>query len=184
MAKCALPPHLAEKRHSDWIWPMSLIPRAWNAFGPRCGEGNEGYKPWPPLFVKGHGVSRWENDGASSIVYIPMFDHLTISGADIYGRKFRAIEMAKGNKFYDTEIEVYLRYEEGMNTGLYSPSALQKFSDSGWMVLEPHYYACWKVLKRIPDGEDIVAFHRRGFRPDHCDIYYNRSVAYFGLHWE
>ena len=33
--KC-LPEHLRDKRHDDWLWPFSYIPRAWNAF---CGKG-------------------------------------------------------------------------------------------------------------------------------------------------
>ena len=36
MPRECLPDHLKDERHTDWLWPFSYIPRAWNAF---CGEG-------------------------------------------------------------------------------------------------------------------------------------------------
>ncbi|KKM93685.1 hypothetical protein LCGC14_1205940 [marine sediment metagenome] len=36
MPRHCLPEHLRDKRHNDWLWPFSYIPRAWNAF---CGQG-------------------------------------------------------------------------------------------------------------------------------------------------
>lgn len=39
-SKQALPPHLRERRHDDWPWPLSYTPRWVNAY---AGEGPE----WP-----------------------------------------------------------------------------------------------------------------------------------------
>lgn len=36
MPKECLPEHLRDERHTDWPWPLSYIPRAWNAY---CGLG-------------------------------------------------------------------------------------------------------------------------------------------------
>ncbi len=36
MPRRCLPEHLRDRRHDDWLWPFSYIPRAWNAF---CGKG-------------------------------------------------------------------------------------------------------------------------------------------------
>ena len=35
MPRSCLPEHLRNRRHDDWLWPFSYIPRAWNAF---CGR--------------------------------------------------------------------------------------------------------------------------------------------------
>lgn len=64
--KC-LPEHLQGKRHDDWLWPLSLIPRGWNAF---CGDGpiwheEEGYESNPipqPGFKCKHSIDK---NGAS-----------------------------------------------------------------------------------------------------------------------
>lgn len=65
MPRECLPEHLRDARHDDWVWPLSLIPRAWNAF---CGMGpiwrkGEGYqsKPIPdPGFKSQHD---WDLNG-------------------------------------------------------------------------------------------------------------------------
>ncbi len=56
-----LPDNLKGKKHEDWPWPFSLIPRDWTAFcGPAPSDPN--YKPvpspgktsstvWPPYFA-------------------------------------------------------------------------------------------------------------------------------------
>ncbi len=36
MPRECLPPHLQDELHTDWIWPFSYVPRAWNAY---CGKG-------------------------------------------------------------------------------------------------------------------------------------------------
>lgn len=41
-AEC-LPDHLKDKRHDDWPWPFSLVPRAWTSY---CGK--------PPKKVAGN----------------------------------------------------------------------------------------------------------------------------------
>ena len=40
MPKSALPDHLKDKLHNDWIWPFSYIPRSWTA-----------YKLFPPITI-------------------------------------------------------------------------------------------------------------------------------------
>jgi hypothetical protein len=43
MPDSALPPNLRGKRHTDWVWPFSLVPRGWTAFNwgpPRMLLGN------------------------------------------------------------------------------------------------------------------------------------------------
>lgn len=186
MPLCALPDHLKEKKHNDWIWPLSYIPRGANAFGPRCGKGNKGYLPWPPKLVEGKGVARWESDGATSIIEIPSLANIEIKAKDVYGREFTYIERNVGRPDCGKIGLVTLSWTEGMNIeGQYHPSALQKFSNEGWMRLDPDYYAWWKVLeRREPKKDDIVMFHRRGFRVDSLDQFYNFSLGFFGLRWE
>ena len=44
-----LPEHLRVARHTDWIWPLSYVPRSWTAY---CGEGpakNHGWKEDIPV---------------------------------------------------------------------------------------------------------------------------------------
>ena len=59
MSKECLPDHLKDERHTDWPWPFSYVPRAWNAScgdGPVWFEGPE-YQPKPipePGFKSGH----------------------------------------------------------------------------------------------------------------------------------
>jgi len=36
MPRECLPDHLKDAKHTDWPWPFSYIPRAWNAY---CGQG-------------------------------------------------------------------------------------------------------------------------------------------------
>jgi hypothetical protein len=36
MPKECLPDHLKDAKHTDWLWPLSLLPRSINAF---CGLG-------------------------------------------------------------------------------------------------------------------------------------------------
>jgi len=50
MPDSALPPNLKGKRHTDWIWPFSLIPRGWTAFT---------LKTNPPKLLLGYNVSYW-----------------------------------------------------------------------------------------------------------------------------
>ena len=179
MPKCALPDHLREKLHTDWPFFARWIPRGWSAFGPRCGMGNEGYKSWPPVLVRGHGVSRWESDGAESIIEIPYLSNITVWGSDIYGKTFRVIETNPNNKFFNTEFDLVLDYKEGLYQKTYSPSAIQEFSPLGNMHLYPKYECYWKVLS---DKWTLNVSH--GFRPDHVDLYYNRRIFYMGLAWE
>jgi len=178
MPRCALPEHLKDKRHTDWVWPLSYIKRSFNAFGPRCEQGTKGFRPWPPTLVEGYGVSRWEMDGdGHSIIEIPSFSERKIN-EDVYDRVHDAIEKNPGHPGYDKWHRVRLIKGEG-----YSPSALQKFSKKGWMKLEPWYIAQWRHIKKVEDDEDLVFFHREGYRPDHQDIYYNWGPM-LGLHFE
>ena len=49
MPRSALPPHLKDKRHNDYLWIFKLIPRAWTS-----------YKLWqPPILVCGYKVLDW-----------------------------------------------------------------------------------------------------------------------------
>jgi len=118
-------------------------------------------------------------DGAVSIIHIPAFDNSTVWGSDIYGRTFLAVEMNSCNPYFGEEIDVTLEYKHGMNSGCYSPSALQEFSDHGFMKLYPKYYCRWKVL-----NPKYTMTWSHGMRPDHVDVYYNRRILYAGLQWE
>lgn len=204
MPKCALPYHMKDKKHKDWPWPFSKIDRSWNAYGPRCARGSEGHLPWPPRLVKGKGVARWESAAAYSIIEIPELADKTISGKDFYGRDWWVIERRNGHPDFGLGKRVYFpRWSESVVTveidydreiisvepDAYSPSALQKFSPCGYMKLDPSYYAVWKILKKKEthdgQGEDTVLFARSRYRPDHLDLYYNKSIIVTGgLHWE
>jgi len=208
---CALPVHLRNwngtgkpKPHTDWPPLLNRIPRSFNAYGPRCPKSSKGYRAWPPKLVEGFGVARWELAQASSIIMIPALVNVHVKANQVYGKTWRAIEMAPYNKMFLKEFDVFLThwqeshvYEMETNPGeifvspdQYSPSALQKFSPNGFMRLDPDYHHSWRVLKKreLPlwpeDGEDTVLMIRKGYRPDHLDVYYNKSFIAGGLHWE
>lgn len=218
MADCALPPKLRGVKHNDWPFPFNRISRGWNAYGSRCPVGSKGFRPWPPRLEEGRGVARWELAGAGSIVDIPGLAKVKIKGGDIYGHEFEAYERNPGSPLFNQKITVRLidprtiwnltvitdtETPEGwkmtVEPNIYSPSALQKFSESGWMKLEPEYYSYWNVLKQrelpwLKNGavgespEDTVMFYRSGMRPDHADAYFNGNgivpVGHVGLKWE
>lgn len=193
MPRCALPDHLKDRRHNDWLPGLSWIPRSFNATGPRCGAGNPGYRAWPPRLVEGYGVTRWETSGADSIIEIPSF-----SGdvdANIYGKTVDAREMKPGHPRYGERFRVQIRWEPLLiqtdgsfkpgDLNVYSPSAIQYFSKKGWMRLDPDYCSTWNWFWRWPHGEPKGFFTRRGHRPDHLDIYYNKSLfPYVGMNGE
>ena len=210
MSEFALPPHLRGKLHNDWPWPFKNIPRGSNAYGLRCPKGDESYRPWPPRLMEGFGVARWELAGGQSIIEIPAFVDKRMKPEDIYGKTWMVIERNIGNPSFGKKFDITLQdpkeiwevttvtdvqigdsWTQMIDPNIYSPSALQKFSPHGWMKLEPYYYSFWKVLKKrelpvYPEtGEDTVIFYRTGYRPDHLDTYYNKSlIATGGLHWE
>lgn len=53
MPKSALPNHLKNRRHDDWLWPFSYIPRAWTSFNwgkPKLLIGNiDSFTPPKPI---------------------------------------------------------------------------------------------------------------------------------------
>jgi hypothetical protein len=201
MPKCALPSHLREKLHNDWPWPLSKLPRSINAFGPRCAGaacecGGKGYRPWPPRLVRGRGVARWENTGASSILEIPDLVSREVKAADVYGSTFTAIERNPGHPNFNQAGSVVLSWREAavirvtsapagawnfpgliIEENLYSPSTIQEFSPAGWMELEPIF----KTWHRDAFGK--TPNYRIGYRPDHLDGYYNNG-PYAGLNFE
>lgn len=201
MPSCALPSTLQGVKHNDWPFFLRWIQRGANARGPRCPSDSPGYLAWPPRLVEGAGVTRWELAGAGSIVEFKQFrDH--VKAKEIYGFRWTGIERNPGNAMFGREVRVPL--EDPLNIGcavrdleiepgvwqhttapnFYSPSALQIFSDEGWMRLDPHFTARWKVLKRSPEGEPLIAPNfRYGWRPDHLDVYYNWG-PYAGLKFE
>lgn len=184
---CALPDHLKERLHNDWPGPLKELPRSLNARGPRCGQGNPGYLPWPPKLVEGFGVARWETDGATSIIEIPALANRYVDSS-IYGQTFEVIERKPGHPNFGQKWMQTLTWVEGLHEGQYSPSALQKFSIKGWIRLSPDYRSSWKILIRREEpgketGEDTVKFSRTGFRPDTLDLYYNFGPM-AGLKWE
>jgi hypothetical protein len=174
MPKEALPEKLREKRHNDWIFPLSLIPRGWNAFGPRCGKGNPGYLPWPPRIIQGKSVTRWESTGAKSIILIPELEGVRIDSS-IYGRTVEAIETNGPERKFKVKLEwrelIWPFSEE--DEAMYSPSTIQ-ISPKGWLKMEPSFFVQW-------DAGDY--FCRWGDRPDHLDKYYNRG-PYLGRNTE
>lgn len=168
----ALPPHLANyqgtgkvKLHTDWPPLLRLIPRSWNARGARVRTDSEGYLRWPPVLVEGRDVTRWENTGATSILFLPDLIDETIKGSDVYGRTHKVIETNRGNKRFKEEFDLFFPhpmeahvYDVLKKNGLYelccspndySPSALQKFSwGSGFVELKPYYKSKWKILDK------------------------------------
>lgn len=198
---CALPEHLKSKLHTDWTGPLKKIPRSFSARGPRCRLEHpagtcDGYRPWPPRLVEGEGVARWENTGASSILDIPALRNRRVTADDVYGKTWTCIQRNVGHSNFGQTGTVTLNWRELSMDQLaagedeHSPSALQKFSMRGWIKLSPGYTSRWLILVRreIPGavkGDDTVAFYRSGYRPDHVDIYYNKSLLLTGgLHWE
>lgn len=197
MGVLALPPHLRNKKHNDWIWPLSLISRGSNARGPREDLISKDYLPWPPKLIEGRGVCRWETAGAHSILYIPALENETLSllsGYHVYGRSWMCVETNPGNPDFMKTKEVYfpfpivparvwdLQNDDGSFTmrcepNVYSPSAIQYFSKSGYMRLYPDYYSTWSAFDfKITDGIKKWSrgfFYRWGWRPDHLDVYYN-----------
>jgi hypothetical protein len=200
MPKCALPVSLREKLHNDWPWPLSKLPRAINAFGPRCGGvscecGGKGLRAWPPRLLRGRGVARWENTGASSILEIPDLVKKEIRGpADVYGGTFTAIERNPGHANFNQTGTVVLAWRAAavirfggppendfetlvLDQNLYSPSTIQEFSPTGWLELDPFFKAWHKnAFGKTPN-------YRIGYRPDHLDGYYNNG-PYAGLNFE
>jgi len=146
--------------------------------------------------------------GSQSIIEIPALARVEVRGEDIYGVEFEAIERNMGPNFgkvfkvrLQDPREVWGKVQvidtpvagghiQTITPNIYSPSALQKFSRTGYIKMEPSYSSWWKVLKRREEpgnvtGEDTVLFYRSGYRPDHLDGYYNKSlIVTGGLHWE
>lgn len=182
---CALTDDLIDSRdgigtpHDDWPPGLQWIPRSWNARGPRCGKGKPGYMTWPPRLIEGYGVSRWETDGSRSIIEIPILNDKRVDSEYIYGRKFFAIERKKNHPNEGKEFYVKLDWTEGMDVpGQYHPSALQRFSDRGYMVCDPSYRAYWYLIERRLGQEDLFWFLRTGWRMDSLGIYYNRGPMF------
>lgn len=212
------------KNHDDWFIPIGkLIPRSWNATGPRCGKGNPGYEAWPPRLIEGYDVTRWENAGATSILFFPGLMKEHVNASSLYGKSYGCIETNSSNPnfrqagiikidwseaavedvpvFDDQKNPVLdpwgqMTYRTVVTPNIYSPSALQKFSGgNGFLKMEPGYTCHWKMItKRYwpwengplkPDKEDSVWFYRIGKRPDHLDVYYNKSPIFtIGRRWE
>lgn len=173
----ALPAHLANwngtgkpKLHNDWPWPLAKLPRSINAFGPRCPVESGAYRPWPPRLVKGFGVTRWESNGAASILEVPAFAGRWITAAEVYGKTWPCIERNPGHPDYGQQGTAALSFHampwSEIETGAlaYSPSALQEFGPKSWLRMGPFYVAEYRPGRY---------FYRVGFRPDHLDVYYN-----------
>lgn len=95
MPASALPKHLRDKKHWDWIWPFSTIPRGWTAFKwgvPKKIGGNqnetrkskEGEGPAPIGENGSWQVSRFP-DAPRLIKFLPLYLAFTTKG----GRHFR-----------------------------------------------------------------------------------------------
>lgn len=183
----ALPYHLRNwkntdrvRLHDDWPPLLNLIPRSWTATGPRA-IGKPGFAPWPPMLVEGRSVTRWENSGSSSILWISAFEGIKITPKDVYDREHLAMEMNPGHPDFRKSKTVYFPpYRQAtvveIGTGQrdkwgaeimetivtpndYSPSALQKFSfGSGYLKLSPLYIAKWDMLEK---GEWPWADHQK-----------------------
>ena len=118
--------------HDDWPWPFNKVPRSMTTRGPRCkGKececGGEGYMTWPPKLIRGHNVTRWESDGADSIIEIHALRDRTVDYDYVYGRSFLVTEWNPGNKNFGKKGWITIDWKEGMNVpGQYHPSAVQK----------------------------------------------------------
>lgn len=146
-----------------------------NASGPRCLKdlcecGGSGFEAWPPKLEEGRDVTRWENSGAGSILYLPDLKGRLIGPSEVYGRQHRAIEMNEGHpnfreeflvSFPDWRENIVVDVQSGVDAAGeplyiqdvtpndYSPSALQKFSlDGGFVKLSPTYTSRWKIIKK------------------------------------
>ena len=62
MPRHCLPEHLRDKRHNDWLWPFSYIPRAWNAF---CGQGPLWKGQQQPIPSPGRSTHHWRDEDGS-----------------------------------------------------------------------------------------------------------------------
>ena len=194
MPKCALPDkivtnkdgekvNLKDRLHDDWIWPLSKISRGWNAKGPRCGEGNPGYKKWPPRLVEGKSVVRWQKSGDKGEILIPSFNEKYLTSEFVTDLKVLAVDV-------DSDSITFME-QAFVNLNDYIPSTIQKYgSTKGWMKLDCGFQCGWRMIRRreMPGktkeqtGEDLVWYWRFGWRPDILDEYYNYG-PYAGLNW-
>lgn len=157
------------KLHTDWPPIANKIPRSWNARGPRAKIGSGGYLNWPPILAEGFDVTRWENSGATSILWFPDMAEKGVTHKSFYGKTHRVVEMNPGNPKFRQDFKIDLPLwrpalvtevfhgdqakpdfvETIVTPNDYSPSALQKFSmGKGYMKLEPRYELKWKILKK------------------------------------
>jgi len=66
MPKSALPDHLKDKLHNDYVWPLCYIPRAWTSFGYR----SSGLLKWRqfPILIFGKKCIRWKDENDNEFV--------------------------------------------------------------------------------------------------------------------
>jgi hypothetical protein len=169
MPKCALPDHLKDKKHNDWIWPLSYIPRSANAKGPRCGKGKPGYLSWPPHLIEGYDVTRWEwSDRLGNHTHgiINDFKNKKINSS-IYQSRWDIKDLNTGK----THKNVDLIHAD------WWPSIIQEYSEYGWLKLDPTFQCGWRTK---PWWKKY--YWRWGWRPD-FDYYYNWG-PYAGRNFE
>lgn len=164
--RCALPAHLKDRLHNDWVWPFSRIPRAYSAYGPRCPGSSPRHLPWPPRLIQGFDATRWEwCDEQSAVtgfrreVTIPDFEKRLI-GPEVYREKWGAYE--------GDELKL-IDLKDG-----WWPSIIPTTSEYGWLRLNPEFECRWRTTPSLKKF-----YWRSGFRPD-FDYYYNKSRFYIG----
>ncbi len=175
--------NLRDRLHDDWPIGLRWIPRSWNAKGPRCGEGNPGYKKWPPKLIEGYSVMRWQTTGDEKQILIPSFDEKHLTSEYVKDLWVLAVDIKPGSPTYMDQFMV--------NLNEYIPSTIQKYgSQKGWMKLDCGFQCGWRMITRRETpgktkeetGEDLVWYWRWGWRCDILDGYYNWG-PYAGLNW-
>lgn len=184
--RCALPDKMIRdpkgnlvnfKDALHWDWPpiVNKIPRAYNAYGPRCPGascqscGGRRYLNWPPLIYEGFDATRWEwcdeqtaTTGFRKEIFIPDFRRRLITH-EIYQRPWVGITPE------GARVSVWL-FEEG-----WGPSIIPTTSEHGWLKLGPGFECRWRTT---PSWRKY--YYRSGMRPDYVDMYYNKSRIYLG----
>jgi len=151
--KCDLPEHLRERLHDDWIWPLSLIPRGFNAFGHRCS----GWRLAPKLLI-GYNVTRWMNPGDKDIIDVRWKKGWSVGGINM--KHYGPSPLQKFSK-WGFSLTWPLHFEFHCQ---FTPPRGYTFDAEG-----------------PPYSEKVLLF-RIGCRWDSLDKYYNIG-PYIGLAW-
>ena len=161
MGKCALPEHIKNRKHDDWIFPLSLINRGFNARGPRCPIGSKSHEMWPPKLIEGFDVNRWEwsdltGKNHTHGIIEPFKDKLITSS--IYQVNWNIQDLNTGETHKDVDL---------IKAG-WIPSVIQLYSRKGYLKCDPSFSCKWDMRHKL-----FRYYWRCGWRADALDMYYN-----------